>query len=113
MENSLGIRWQEGVNTLVSDVSDAQKIFQNYEDEASRTFLELRDKTVPEIVKNCIERGRATFSVPVPFYLVDTQAYRDFREWASSQSLTVQVIGRFNDDIPEEQNELVLMFLPQ
>lgn len=112
MENNLGLRWQEGVNTWEKDVQEFEDVFLSYEDTAQEVFAELRSKTIPEIIKKSIENDRASFSVPVKFYLIDTQAYRDFREWASSQSLKVQVFGRLNDNKPEEQDELVLMFVP-
>ncbi len=84
------------------DYKQASKFVDDYETQASKLFSTYKDTTIPEAIQNCITEGRCMLSFSIPYFVVDTDAYQEFKAWAANQNLTTNVIGRskeIEDDV--------------
>ena len=115
VRDNLGREWKNSVSEKApefaqykAEMDEVFNILEGYESEASERFHEIEAKIIPEIIENCKIHNCPKFSLTVPFYVIDTKAYEEFKVWASRQSLYVRVWGRLGDEDSEDQNEVVL-----
>lgn len=92
---TLGHSWKSALEPLGEEQIHNRLILLNgrksNERRAARLLSKIKKKTLYEGINSCIDRTSDSLGIPVPPFIASTDAFMEFKLWATDQGLVVDL----------------------